>query len=276
MSRILEGSRKARKRSVGPARHKKPVSVIIDNLIMDSDLIIEVLDARFIEKTRNLFLEKRIKAAGKVLIYLLNKSDLVDINKIKKEEDVSQLKPGLFFSSKERKGTAVLRKLIKMEAKKVDKDRVNIGVLGYPNVGKSSVINLIAGRASSKTSSEAGYTKSIQKIKISEEIYLIDAPGIVPPEDWKSSVNKLLAKHSKIGAVTWYKAKDPEMIVFELMKEYPGILERHYNLDSKGDSEDLIERLGRKLNHLKKGGLVDEIRTSKQILRDWQEGKIRV
>jgi len=152
---------------------------------------------------------------------------------------------------------------------------VNVAVIGYPNTGKSSLINSLAGRSVSKTSSEAGYTKGIQKIKISEGVYLIDTPGVIPPEEKFSRDKKILAKHSKVGAITWYKAKDPEMIVFEIMKEYPGILEKHYEIEADGDSEILIENLGRKVNYLKKGNEVDEIRSAKKILRDWQEGKIR-
>ena len=269
-------SQRGRRRSVGAPRYKKSIPVMIDQLIADADIMLQILDSRFIEKTRNLYLERKIKDSGKTLIYVLNKSDLVDIDKIKGEKDLSELKPGLFFSSVKRSGSATLRRLVRMEAKKLGKDRVIVGIIGYPNTGKSSLINILSGRAVSKTSSEAGYTKGIQKIKISEGIYLIDTPGIIPSGDKLKMDNKLLAKHLKIGAVTWYKAKDPEMIIFELMKEYRGILEDHYEISAEGDSEVLIEKLGRKFNYLKKGNLVDEIRTSKQILRDWQEGKIRV
>ena len=66
------------------------------------------------------------------------------------------------------------------------------------------------------------------------------------------------------------------MVVSRLMIEYPNILERHYKIDANGDSEILIEQLGKKLNYLKKGSLIDETRTAKQILKDWQEGKIRL
>lgn len=65
------------------------------------------------------------------------------------------------------------------------------------------------------------------------------------------------------------------MIIFELMKEYPGVLEDHYDIATEGDSELLIEKLGRKMRFLKKGDEVDEIRAAKKILRDWQEGKIK-
>ena len=61
-----------------------------------------------------------------------------------------------------------------------------------------------------------------------------------------------------------------------MVKEYPGILEKYYNINAKGDSETLLEMLGRRLNYLKRNNIVDETRTAKHILREWQEGKIRL
>src|SRR3989338_6954643 len=147
-------------------KHRSSVPSLIDQVVGEADIILEILDSRFLEKTRNLEVEKKVKDLGKILIYIFNKSDLVDINQVKMEEDFAALKPSLFFSSTNRKGSATLMRMIKMQVKKIKKDIVNIGVIGYPNTGKSSIINLLAGRSVSRTSSEAGFTKGIQKIKI--------------------------------------------------------------------------------------------------------------
>ena len=64
------------------------------------------------------------------------------------------------------------------------------------------------------------------------------------------------------------------MVVDSLMKENPGRLEKHYKVESENDSEILIENLGRKFHFLLKGNAVDENRTAKKVLRDWQEGKV--
>ena len=66
------------------------------------------------------------------------------------------------------------------------------------------------------------------------------------------------------------------MIAFELMKKYPGVFEKYYNIEANGDYDLLIEQLGRKRNFLKKGGVVNEDKTARSILKDWQENKIKV
>ena len=276
MANRIGKSKKTKGKSPNTHKHKSYVPSIINRVIEEADIILEVLDSRFIKKTRNFEIEKKAKKLGKIIIYIFNKSDLININKIKLDMELERLKPNLFLSSKERRGYANLKKIIKIESKKLKQEFVNIGVVGYPNTGKSSLINLLTRKSAVKTSSEAGYTKGMQKIKLSKGLYLIDTPGIIPILEKSSTSIKNLVKHSQIGAVTWDKAKDPELVVDRLMKEYPGVLEKYYKIKAKMDSEFLIENLGKKLNYLKKGNLVDEVRTAKQILKDWQEGKIRI
>ena len=274
MANTFGKAKKTRSKSDNTNKHRKSVENIVDYVIENSDIILEVLDARFIEQTRQKEIEEKIKMLGKKLIFVLNKSDLVDSNKIYRETELEKLKPGVTFSAKVRKGVFNLKRLIKKEAKKIKKDDINIGVIGYPNAGKSSLINLLAGKASAKVSSESGYTKSFQKIRLSEGLYLIDTPGIISEED-RSALPENKARQARIGAISWDKIRDPEMAVTRIMKDYPGVLEYHYKIDEQGDPETLIENLGRRLNYLKKGNKVDEMRTTKQILKDWQGGKIK-
>ena len=256
-------------------RHKMEIPSQIDKIIREADIILEVLDSRFIEKTRNPELEDKVKKLGKLLIYIFNKSDLVDMNKIMMNTDVRHLTPNLFLSTKDRKSAFNLKRFIKIESKKLKKDSVSIGVIGYQNSGKSSLINLLTRRGAAKTSSEAGYTKGIKKIRLSPKLYLIDTPGIIPTSEKYQDNRENLIKNSEIGAITWDRARDPDMIVSNLMSQYPGLIEKYYGIDANGNSEVLMEKLGRKLSFLRKGNLVDEIRTAKKILKDWQEGKIR-
>ncbi len=269
-------AKKARGKSPHTHKHRGSIPSMVNNLIEQSDIVLEILDARFIDKTRNFEIEKRVKELGKTLIYVLNKSDLIDVKKIIQTKELEELRPYLFFSVKERRGSATLRKLLKIEAGRLNEGAISVGLIGYPNTGKSSIINYLTGKSSAKTSPVAGYTKGIQKIKLSQGLYLIDTPGIIPPEEKGKWRNEYIVKHSQIGAITWDKTKNPDMVVFGLMQEYPGVLEKHYKIEAKNDSEVLIEGLGRKINYLKKGNKVDEQRTAKQIIKDWQEGKIKI
>ncbi len=254
-------------------RGKYPV--LIKKIIQDSDIILEILDARFIEETRNLEIEEEIELQNKKLIYVLNKSDLLLNKKLKK----INLSSSILVSCKNRKDIKKLRELIKIFSKKIkkqDDEKIIVGIIGYPNTGKSSLINLLIGKSSAGVGSEAGFTKGIQKLKLDENILLLDSPGVIPEEKYSHTEKEKISKQTIAGGRSFSQVKEPEIVVAELIKEYPSILEKFYNIQADGDSEILIEELGRKKGFLKKGGLVDIDRTARQILRDWQKGEIRV
>jgi ribosome biogenesis GTPase A len=250
-------------------KHKVPIPQIVREVINKSDIVLEVLDSRFPEETRNLEIEKMIRVAGKKIVYVFNKSDLTDRKKPK-------LFPYVFVSCRLRTGIKELRNRITIEAKKLKQDRVSVGVIGYPNTGKSSLINTLTGRSSAKTAAEAGFTKGIQKIRLKEGLILLDTPGLISESENSTIDMKDLVKHSKIGVRTFDKVKDPEFVVFELMKQYPGVFDKFFEIDSNNDIEILLEKLGRKMNCLKKGNQIDKDRVSRQILKLWQEGTIRI
>lgn len=248
---------------------------LIQKIIQDSDIILEVLDARFIEETRNLEIEEEIKQQNKKLIYVLNKSDLLLNKKLKK----INLLPGILVSCKERRDIKKLRELIKIFSKKIKKQsegKIIVGIIGYPNTGKSSLINLLIGKSSAGVGSEAGFTKGIQKLRLDENILLLDSPGVIPEEKYSHTEKEKISKQTIAGGRSFSQVKDPEIAVAKLITTYPQVLEKFYNVQANGDSEILIEELGRKKGFLKKGGLVDVDRTARQILRDWQVGEIKI
>ncbi|MBT4257606.1 hypothetical protein HOD88_00280 [archaeon] len=247
---------------------------LLQKVLTDSDIILEVLDARFIDDTRNLELEEDIKKKGKRIIYVINKSDLTKNTK-------KNLYPHVLVTCKDKKGIKELRNKIKEVSKSINKplkekfDKIIVGVIGYPNTGKSSLINLLIGKKSAGTGSEAGFTKGLQKLKLTNEITLIDSPGVIPKKEYTSSDSIAISKHTKVGARSFSQVKDPELVVAELMKEYQEQIKEHYKIETE-NPEELIEELGRKWNLLKKGNEVNFDQTARKILKDWQEGKIKI
>lgn len=256
--------------------HKEEMPKIVREVIDKSDIILEVLDARFIEKTRNYEMEKIVNAKGKRLIFVLNKADLVKLSELKLNYDLTTMSNYVLFSCKSRLGKRRLKQVLKIEAKKLKlQDRKAIvGVIGYPNTGKSSLINTLIGRKSAGTSSVAGFTKSMKKMTFNKDIVLFDTPGAYQEKEDPVVKSADMKKHAEIGVQTYDKVKDPDMIVSELMRQNPGKLEEFYGIEAEGDSEVLLEELGKRKNLKKKGGLVDIDRTAREVLKDWQKGKI--
>jgi len=258
-------------------KHRIPIPKMVKDIIRISDIVLEVLDARFIEETRNRELEKIILDNEKKLVFVLNKSDLVDVVELKKNIDLEGLKPYVLVSCKTRSGIRELRTRMKIEAKKIKRERgTHIGIIGYPNTGKSTLINVIAGGGRAKTAAESGFTKGMQKIRLSKGVLLLDSPGVMPEKEAPAHRTEHAKKLSFIGVKTFDRAKNPEFIVFELMKEHPGVFEKYYDIAADGDSEKLIEEYGRRNKFLAKGGSVNIDRAARAILKDWQFGKIKV
>lgn len=240
----------------------------VNQVIDDADIILLVLDGRLIKETRNKEIENKVKEIKKPLIYVVTKCDLADRPYLEKYRQ--RLRPSIFTSSKDKYGTKELRDLIYIVATKHKiKGDIKVGVLGYPNVGKSSLINAMRGRNSAPTSALSGYTKGIQKIKTSKNILMLDTPGVIPSKD------RDLTAQSMTGTIDYTKTKEPEMVVFELMEQFPGVVEKHYSMPIKDDFEEFIDALAVKKNILKKGAEPDTARMARTILTDWQKGKIK-
>jgi ribosome biogenesis GTPase A len=259
-------------------KHRVAFPKQVEEVVRTSDIILEVLDARYIDKTRNRALEKMILSQEKKIIFIINKIDIINLNEFKLNTDLTELMPYVLFSCKSKVGRSRLRERIKIEVKKLKmKDKkARVGIVGYPNVGKSSLINVLSGSKNVGTSPDAGYTKATHKIRFNKDILILDTPGIIPDKEMKDVKERDLKKHVQMGVKTYGKVRDPEFIVADFIKQKPGILEGYYGIECDGDSEILMEKLANKRNFVKKGGLPDTERAARLIIKDLQEGNIKV
>lgn len=235
---------------------------IVNHVVKESSIILLVLDARFPEQTDNPELIE--KAGEKDIIYVLNKSDLVDKKSL---ERIKKKYPNcVYISSKEHKGTTVLLHKILQIAQG---EKVTVGVVGYPNTGKSSVINALKGRKSASTSPHSGHTKAKQLVKITDNVYLIDTPGVLP------YLEKDKLKLGMIGAEDFTKTKDPDLVAMELIKNKKTLICKYYGVKEMSP-EKILKEIAIKYKKLVKGGEPNINETARMILRDWQKGKINL
>ncbi len=232
---------------------------VVGKIINKSDIILEILDARSFEESRNEEVEDKVKRRDKKLILVANKADLIS----KKEQ--RKLKNCVYVSTKERKGIGILRQKILSLA---PRHRVVVGVVGYPNTGKSSVINALAGRHKAGTSARSGFTRGYQFVRIGR-ILLIDTPGVF------SFGEKDEIKSALIGSKDPTRLKDPEFVALKLLKLLKGKVEKFYKIEDEKSYEKKLELIALKLKKLKKGGKPNTVEAAKTIIRDWQQGKIK-
>jgi ribosome biogenesis GTPase A len=241
--------------------HMSKFGWVSKKVIDKSDILLEILDARFVNETINWEMELTAKREHKLLIRVVNKSDFLNSTQIAAIK--KQIGSCIFVSSVKHTGISSLRRKLKTLAKQNNLSDVVVGVLGYPNVGKSSLINVLNGRNSTSKSPEPGHTKGMQIIRLEKGILLLDTPGVMPRE--KKDEHELVL----IGAKSPERIKDPDIAVTKLLNENPGMIEKLHGVKVNEDKEETIKDIAIKLNMKKKGNLPDIDRASRKILQDW-------
>ena len=246
--------------------------------IRKMDVLIEVLDARLpFSSSNHKFAEMRLK---KPCIKLLNKNDLADpaiteawVRHFESESGVRALP----ISAKLIPET---KKLIKL-CQRLAPNRGNPGypiramVFGIPNVGKSTLINTLAGKSLAPVGDKPAITLRPQQIDLHNGILIFDTPGLLWPDMSDQDVAYRLATSGAIGASALDYTKVGLFAAEYMMQRYPERLKSRYKLRELPDGPSaLIEAIGRCLGCLVSGGVVDQNRASETFLRELRSGKI--
>lgn len=151
-----------------------------------------------------------------------------------------------------------------------DRKQISVGLIGYPNTGKSSIINTLRKKKVCTVAPIPGETKIWQYITLMRRIFLIDCPGIVPPNAQDTETDILLR-----GVVRVENVSNPEQYIpAVLAKCKQQHIERTYEITGWTNSTEFCEMLARKGGRLLKGGEADMDGVAKMVLNDFMRGKI--
>ncbi|OCT46571.1 Nucleolar GTP-binding protein 2 [Cladophialophora carrionii] len=248
--------------------------------VMDSsDVIIHVLDARDPEGTRCRSVEKYIReeVPHKHLVFVLNKCDLVPtsiaaqwVRLLSKEYPTLAFHASMTNSFGKGSLITLLRQFSTLHA---SRKQISVGFIGYPNTGKSSIINTLRKKRVCTVAPIPGETKVWQYITLMKRIYLIDCPGVVPPSQGDSEQDILLR-----GVVRVENVEHPAQYVEAVLRRtQTKHIERTYELkaaDYNDDAMEFLSILARKGGRLLKGGEPDVDGVAKMVLNDFLRGKI--
>jgi nuclear GTP-binding protein len=247
----------------------------LHKVVDSADVLLQVLDARDPMGTRSKYIEEflRKEKKHKHLFFILNKVDLVPIWVTQRWVAILSAEfPTIAFhaSLTHPFGKGALINLLRQIGKlHVDKKQISVGFIGYPNVGKSSIINALRSKKVCKTAPIAGETKVWQYITLMKRIFLIDCPGVVYPSA-ETDAEKVLKGVVRVELVT-----NPEDYVEDVLKrvrrEY---LVKTYNISEFENHIDFLEQLAKKCGKLLKGAEPDINTSAKMVLNDWQRGKL--
>jgi len=257
--------------------HMKRARAQIIEILPKIDLVIEVLDARLPVSSANPLLARL--RGDKPCIKVLNKNDLADptvtkawVQALEEEQGVRAIP----LEAKNRRDVGLLPKLCrKILAKRVQARKpLRILIVGIPNVGKSTLINTLAGKKIARVGDKPAITTCPQQIDLRNGILLSDTPGLLWPilDDMPGACR--LAASGAIGDNAFDTTEVGLTSASYLAERYPAMLMQRYKLTEIPEKQmELVEEVGRKRGCLISGGDIDLHRAAELILRDLRAGK---
>ena len=266
-----------------PGHMKKAERLIRENLKL-VDVAIELLDARIPYSSQNPMLREIL--GDKPRVTVLNKSDLA--NEVATADWIKFFRakniPALAVDAAHGKGIKNLIAEVKKSAEAKTHKLAKFGakprsaramVIGIPNVGKSSLINKLAGMNHTKIENRPGVTRAKQWIKIADGLDLLDTPGILYPKFDDKDVAIKLAWTFAINDETYDLEISTKLLLETLAKKNPQGLCERYKLSELAEGGDgLLQQIGFKRGCIRKGGLLDTEKAIRLILSEFRAGKI--
>ncbi|MDO6459482.1 ribosome biogenesis GTPase YlqF [Granulosicoccaceae sp. 1_MG-2023] len=242
------------------------------------DVIIEVLDARIPYSSENPMLAEL--RGDKPVLRLLNKADLADpaltqiwVSELEVDSGSRALPTRMDDPACLKQITAICRELA--PHREDDFRPVRTMITGIPNVGKSTLINKLAGRTIAKTGNEPAVTKTQQTIRLEDGIALLDTPGVLWPNVENPNSGYRLAMTGAIRDTALDHADVAYFAAAWFRDHHPDLLCGRYELESLPDEElAILEAIGRRRGCLGGGGLVDLDKVAKVILTDYRSGNL--
>ncbi len=259
--------------------------------LADSDLVIEVLDARFPLASSNPAIESMRKPRQRPSLKVLNKADVAD--------DAITLQWLHYFSNQPNTKAIAISCKKPGDSAKVLKAAQNIAphrdsafkplrmlIMGVPNVGKSTLINSLLGKRKAKVGDEPAVTKLLHRYDLSPQISLTDTPGLMWPKIETASVGLVLAAGHNIGVKAYDEVEVAVYLIELLEQRYPGLLERRLALESTvrdepsnkadcpADGYRLLEQLAIKRGFRQQNSELDLLRSANTILADFRQHRL--
>ena len=251
------------------------------------DIVIELLDARIPLSSRNMDIGKL--AGGKERIVILNKSDLADPGATKQWEAFFLREGAKTYALNARdknaalKITGIARELMKEKTERrknrgIINSNIRAMVAGIPNVGKSTFINSLYGRAGADTADRPGVTRGRQWIKLSGGLDLLDTPGILWPKFEDENVGIKLAVTGAVADSILDRVTLCEHLLAMLSEINPSSYIKRYklneNIGPEANPRELLEIIGNARGFKLKGGVIDIERAAVIVLDEFRAGKL--